>query len=57
MNNKMIDIEMIKQYVDISEEELMMRLVKDAVGLQEEAEKNKHKKEVKERLADPEYRK
>ena len=32
--NNLIDIELIKQYVDITEEELMMRLVKDAVGLQ-----------------------
>ena len=40
---KMVDIDFIKEWVDISEEELMQRLVKDAVGLQEEAEKNKKK--------------
>lgn len=55
--SNLIDIELIKKYVDITEEELMMRLVKDAVGLQKEAEENKHRSEVQERLADPEYRK
>lgn len=55
--SNLIDIELIKKYVNITEEELMMRLVKDAVGLQKEAEENKHRSEVQERLADPEYRK
>ena len=32
---KMIDIDFIKKWVDISDEELMQRLVKDALGLQE----------------------
>ena len=49
--NNLIDIELIKQYVDITEEELMMRLVKDAVGLQKEAERNKRRKEMEDRLA------
>ena len=48
--NNLIDIELIKQYVDITEEELMMRLVKDAVGLQKEAERNKRRKETEDRL-------
>lgn len=52
-----IDIEFIKKYVDITEEELMMRLVKDALGLQQEAEANKKEQERQERLNDPEYRK
>ena len=55
--NNLIDIELIKQYVDITEEELMMRLVKDAVGLQKEAERNKRRKEMQDRLADPDFRK
>lgn len=55
--NNLIDIELIKQYVDITEEELMMRLVKDAVGLQKEAERNKRRKEMEDRLADPDFRK
>lgn len=55
--NNLIDIELIKQYVDITEEELMMRLVKDAVGLQKEAERNKRRKETEDRLADPDFRK
>ena len=55
--NNLIDIELIKQYVDITEEELMMRLVKDAVGLQKEAERNKCRKEMEDRLADPDFRK
>ena len=44
--NNLIDIELIKQYVDITEEELMMRLVKDAVGLHKETERNKRRKEM-----------
>ena len=50
-----IDIEFIKKYVNISEEELMMRLVKDALALQKEAEANKAKIEADKRLQDPEY--
>ena len=42
--NNLIDIELIKQYVDITEEELMMRLVKDAVGLQKPKGTNAVKK-------------
>lgn len=53
----LIDIEFIKKYVDITEEELMMRLVKDAVGLQKEAEENELRQKVEARLADPTYRK
>ena len=34
---KNIDLDYIRKWVDISEEELMQRLVKDAVGLQKEA--------------------
>lgn len=52
---KMIDIDFIKEWVDISEEELMQRLVKDAVGLQEEAEKNKKKADVEKRMQDETY--
>ena len=33
-----LDLEFIQKWVDISEQELMERLVKDAVGLQKEAE-------------------
>ncbi len=46
---QLIDIELIKKWVDISEEELMQRLVKDAVGLQEEAEANRNKACIKKR--------
>lgn len=52
---KMIDLEFIRKWVKISEEELMMRLVKDAIALQKEAENNKMAFEVSERLANPEY--
>ena len=55
--SNLIDIELIKQYVDITEEELMIRLVKDAVGLQKEAEENKCRKETEAKLADPDFRK
>ena len=50
-----LDIEFIKKWVNISEEELMMRLVKDAVELQKEAEANKATAEAKARLEDPTY--
>lgn len=46
---QLIDIELIKKWVDISEEELMQRLVKDAVGLQKEAEENRNKARIKKR--------
>ena len=52
---KKIDIDFIKEWVDISEEELMQRLVKDAVGLQEEAEKNKKTADVEKRIQDETY--
>lgn len=52
---KKIDIDFIKKWVDISEEELMQRLVKDAVGLQEEAEKNKKTSDVEKRIQDETY--
>lgn len=51
----MIDIEYIKKWVDISEEELMERLVKDAISLQREARNNEHAAKVAERLADERY--
>ena len=51
-----IDLDFIKKYVNISEEELMMRLVKDAIGLQKEAEANKQEQERQKRLNDPKYR-
>lgn len=35
-----IDIDFIKKWVNISEEELMVRLVRDAIALQAEAEAN-----------------
>jgi len=53
--SKMIDIEFIKKYVNINEDELMMRLVKDAVALQKEAEENKAALETQERLNDSKY--
>lgn len=46
---QLIDIELIKKWVDISEEELMQRLVKDAIGLQKEAEANRNKARIKKR--------
>ena len=51
----MIDIDFIKKWVNISEEELMQRLVKDALGLQKEAEKNEQKAKIKERKEDKAY--
>ena len=52
---KMIDIEFIKKWVDISDEELMQRLVKDALGLQEEARENQRKAIIAERKSDTSY--
>ena len=37
-----IDLDYIKKWMKISDEELMERLVKDAVGLQEEAREREH---------------
>ena len=53
---RQINIEYIKKWVDISEEELMFRLVKDALGLMQDAEKNEKAFEKEKRLSDPEYR-
>lgn len=50
-----IDIDFIRKWVDISEEELMMRLVKDAISLQNEAKENARQAEIKARREDPEY--
>ena len=51
----MLDLDFIQRWVKISKEELMERLVKDAVGLQKEAEENKKAAVIKERQEDPEY--
>ena len=53
--SKMIDIDFIKKWVNITEEELMQRLVKDAIGLQKEAEENQRDSLIKERKADTSY--
>lgn len=53
--SKMIDIDFIKKWVNITEEELMQRLVKDAIGLQKEAEQNQRDSLIKERKADTSY--
>lgn len=50
-----IDIEFIKKWVNISEEELMQRLVRDAVTLQKEAEDNYRAALVTARKSDNEY--
>ena len=50
-----IDLEYIKKWTDIPEQELMERLVKDAVGLQEEAREREHQAIVKERMQDKTY--
>lgn len=50
-----IDLDYIKKWMKISDEELMERLVKDAVGLQEEAKEREHKEIVKERMQDKTY--
>ena len=42
----LLDLELIKKWVNISDEELMQRLVKDAVGLQKEAEANKRAADI-----------
>ena len=44
-----IDLDYIKKWMKISDEELMERLVKDAVGLQEEARELEHQAIVEER--------
>lgn len=51
----LLDLEFIKKWVNISDEELMQRLVKDAVGLQKEAEANKRAADIAERKADTSY--
>lgn len=51
----LLDLELIKKWVNISDEELMQRLVKDAVGLQKEAEANKRAADIAERKADTSY--
>lgn len=50
-----LDLDFIKKWVNISDEELMQRLVKDAVGLQKEAEANKRTADIAERKADTSY--
>lgn len=50
-----IDLEYIKKWTDISEQELMERLVKDAVGLQEEAQAKEHEAIVAKRIQDETY--
>lgn len=50
-----IDVDFIKEWVNISEEELMQRLVKDAVTLQKEAEDNYRAALVTARKSDNEY--
>lgn len=47
-----IDLDYIKKWMKISDEELMERLVKDAVGLQEEAREREHQAIVKESMQD-----
>lgn len=51
----LLDLEFIKKWVNISDEELMQRLVKDAVGLQKEAEANKRAADIAKRKADKSY--
>lgn len=50
-----IDLDYIKKWMKISDEELMERLVKYAVGLQEEAREREHQAIVKERMQDKTY--
>lgn len=50
-----IDLDYIKKWMKISDEELMERLVKDAVGLQVEAREREHQAIVKERMQDKTY--
>lgn len=45
-----IDLDYIKKWMKISDEELMERLVKDAVGLQEEAREREYQAIVEERM-------
>ena len=51
----LLDLEFIKKYVNISDEALMQRLVKDAVGLKKEAEANKRGADIAKRNADSTY--
>ena len=50
-----IDLDYIKKWMKISDEELMERLVKDAVGLQEEAREREYQAIVEERMQDKTY--
>lgn len=50
-----IDLDYIKKWMKISDEELMERLVKDAVGLQKEAREREHQAIVEERMQDETY--
>ena len=52
---KNIDLDYIRKWVDISEEELMQRLVKDAVGLQKEAKEKEKAEIIKKRKNDSTY--
>lgn len=52
---RMIDLEYIKKWINITDAELMERLVKDAVGLQKEAEKKEHEAIVAKRMEDETY--
>lgn len=51
----LLDLEFIKKWVNISDEALMQRLVKDAIGLQKEAEANKRAADIAKRKADSSY--
>ena len=53
---RLLDLELIKKWVNISDEELMQRLVKDAVGLQKEAEANKRAADIAKRKRSEERR-
>ena len=50
-----IDLEYIKKWTKISEQELMERLVKDAVGLQKDAQEKERKAWIAERMQDETY--
>lgn len=52
---ELLDLEFIKKWVNISDEELMQRLVKDAIGLQKEAKANMIAADIAERKADKTY--
>ena len=50
-----INLDYIRKWVDISEEELMQRLVKDAIGLQKEAKEKEKAEIIKKRKNDSTY--